>query len=108
MNGYLNRNENAFVKILKSRKYIDKTGLLSILNKNLGTADNCICVSRPRRFGKSFNAAMINAYYSKCVNAVKLFAGLKIAESTDYLNELNRHNVIVLFSQSVDLTPEVE
>src|SRR5574344_1603928 len=61
---YINRNNEDFFKSIKEF-YIDKTNLISFTNTKLDTESCLICVSRPRRFGKSITAKMLNAYYSK-------------------------------------------
>ena len=45
--------------------YVDKTMLIDFINKTLGTKEKLTCVSRPRRFGKSFATQMLCAYYDK-------------------------------------------
>ncbi len=55
MGRYLNVGNDSFRAIRKGQ-YVDKTGLISFVNEKLGTMDKLICVSRARRFGKSFAA----------------------------------------------------
>ena len=55
MGKYLNVGNAGFRSMIKGT-YVDKTGLISYVNHTLGTADKLTCVSRPRRFGKSFAA----------------------------------------------------
>ena len=50
---YLNPGTDGFVKTINSEIYIDKTGLLNYTNRVINTLQGYICVSRPRRFGKS-------------------------------------------------------
>lgn len=64
MGVYLNPGNSGFVEILKS-PYVDKTGLISLMNSTLGTKRKLVCISRPRRFGKSYAAQMLCAYYDK-------------------------------------------
>lgn len=59
---YLNPGNEGFQNAVNSEIYIDKTGVIGFTNKYLGTEQSCICVSRPRRFGKSMTAAMLAAY----------------------------------------------
>lgn len=59
---YLNPGNEGFQNAVNSEIYIDKTGVIGFTNKCLGTEQSCICVSRPRRFGKSMTAAMLAAY----------------------------------------------
>lgn len=62
MGTYLNPGNDGFKRIVKS-SYIDKTGMIGIINSRIDTMNNLICVSRPRRFGKSYAGQMLCAYY---------------------------------------------
>ena len=62
MGTYLNPGNEGFKRILKST-YVDKTGMIEIINQRINTADDLICISRPRRFGKSYAAQTLCAYY---------------------------------------------
>ena len=76
---YLNPGNEEFQKALNSKIYVDKTMLISEMNQNLNTEHQNICVSRPRRFGKSMTANMLVAYYSKGCDSKNMFADYKIA-----------------------------
>ena len=65
MGNYLNPDNSKFQEALNSDIYVDKTGLIRYTNSVLHTLQKNICVSRPRRFGKSMAANMLTAYYSK-------------------------------------------
>ena len=93
---YLNPENVDFQKSLNSEIYIDKTELISYTNKKLNTGQGYICVSRPRRFGKSMAANMLTAYYSRGCDSRELFQGLKIATHPDFEKHLNQYNVIHL------------
>ena len=54
------------------------------------------CISRPRRFGKSFAAKMLCAYYDKTCDSSQLFGDLSIACDAGYREHLNQHDVIYL------------
>ena len=95
MGTYLNPGNSRFERIVKV-KYVDKTGMISVINERIGTTDNLFCISRPRRFGKSFAAQMLCAYYDKTCDSAMLFDTLKIAESATYSSHLNRYDVIYL------------
>lgn len=56
MGVYFNPNNESFTQARNSRIYVDKTGLIEILNQRLSTEDKCIAVSHARRFGKSHAA----------------------------------------------------
>lgn len=93
---YLNTNKclENYKNLYRSKYFVDKSLIIENLNKLLGTSDKYICVTRPRRFGKSTVADMIGAYYSKAVNSKKIFDSLNISKSTSYKEHLNKYNVI--------------
>lgn len=95
MGKYLNVGNAGFEAVRKGI-YVDKTGMISFINRSLGTTDKLICVSRPRRFGKSFAAKMLCAYYDKSCDSKSLFEGLEIAKDESFENYLNRYDVIFL------------
>ena len=92
---YLNPGNASFQSIRKGI-YIDKSELISFVNAKLGTKEKLICVSRPRRFGKSFAAQMLCAYYDKSCDSRSLFLDLMIASDTDFSIYLNQFNVLYL------------
>ena len=96
---YLNPNNGRFLRAVNSKIYVDKSQLISFTNERINTEQNNICVSRPRRFGKSINLAMLAAYYSKGCDSRDLFAGLSIASSESYSKHLNQYNVIYINMQ---------
>ncbi len=93
---YLNPNHVEFQDAVNSDIYIDKTELIAYTNQKIRTSDKNICVSRPRRFGKSMAANMLVAYYSRGCDSKELFAGFKIAQCPDFEKHLNQYNVIHL------------
>lgn len=95
MGTYMNQGNKSFQKILQS-EYVDKTGLIALLNKTIGTMEMLTCVSRPRRFGKSYAAKMLCAYYDCSCDSRALFDDKKIAQSQGYLKHLNQYHVISL------------
>ena len=96
---YLNPSNENFQEAVDSEIYVDKTGLIAFTNKRIKTSQKHICVSRPRRFGKSTNLAMLAAYYSKGCDSRDLFSGLSIASSESYSKHLNQYNVIYINMQ---------
>ena len=55
---------NEFAFITKDEYFVDKTGLITELNKKINMSRRFICITRPRSFGKSINAAMLASYYT--------------------------------------------
>ena len=95
MGNYLNIGNAGFQAVRKGL-YVDKSGIIAFLNETLGTMDKLTCVSRPRRFGKSFAAKMLCAYYDKSCDTRELFADLKIAKAPSFEAHLNQYDVIYL------------
>lgn len=95
MGNYLNPGNSGFEGI-RNDVYVDKSGLISLVNQTLNTPRRLTCVSRPRRFGKSFAAKMLCAYYDKTCDSSTLFEDLVIAKDEHYLMHLNQYNVIYL------------
>ena len=96
---YLNPGNKKFEKAVKSEIYVDKTMLLNVTNSKINTLEQNICISRPRRFGKSMAANMLAAYYGRGCDSRALFMGLKIAESDSFETHLNQYDVIFLNMQ---------
>ncbi len=93
---YLNPDNSKFEEAVNSAVYIDKTGLIEYTNSVLHTMQDNVCVSRPRRFGKSMAANMLTAYYSRGCDSRRLFAGYKVSESVDFEKHLNQYDTIFL------------
>ena len=96
---YLNPENTQYAKLTKNIVFVDHTLLLDYMNQKIGTESCYVCVSRPRRFGKSTDANMLVAYYSKGCDSHALFDGLKIGKTKGYVEHLNQHNVIYLNMQ---------
>ena len=92
MGVYFNPNNESFTGDKKSKIYIDKTGLLEYTNSVLDTEQRYICVSRPRRFGKSMAAYMLAAYYGKDCDSSELFAPYKIAKAEAKFGGISAEN----------------
>ena len=87
---------NAGFQRARNSEYIDKSGLISIINQTLFTEFSFSCVSRCRRFGKSMAAKMLCAYYDHSCDSRQLFADLKIASDPSFEQHLNKYPVIYL------------
>lgn len=100
---YLNPGNENYRDTLKGEIYVDKTMMLDTLNRFIERNNRYICVSRPRRFGKTIAQNMIAAYYSKGCDSHDIFKDLKISQAASYEANLNRFNVI-----QIDLNGEYE
>ena len=76
--------------------YVDKSMIISLLNDKVESDDRFLCVSRPRRFGKTMAANMIAAYYSKGCDSHEVFSGLKISKDPTFEENINKYTVIKL------------
>ena len=98
---YLDPDSSKFEEAVNSDIYIDKTGLITYTNAVLHTMQKYICISRPRRFGKSTAANMLTAYYSRGCKAETLFSQFEIAKSTDFKKYLNQYHTISVNMQEM-------
>lgn len=74
--------------------FIDKTIILKELFSLVEEGSNYLCITRPRRFGKTVMANMIASFFSKGRNAEDIFQTLQICEEKDYKKHMNAHAVI--------------
>ncbi len=81
-------------RTVRNSDFVDKSDLLNFLNGKIDTEGKYICVSRPRRFGKSVAAKMAYAYYDRSSKSDELFEGLEITKSPDYKKHLNKYPTI--------------
>lgn len=100
---YLNPGNEIFRRIRSADIYVDKSMMLSVMSRFIDKGNNYICISRPRRFGKTIASEMLCAYYSKGCDSHILFDDLKIAGAAGYEEKLNKYNVI-----KIDLNSEYQ
>lgn len=99
MGSFLNPGNEKFAQCINSEIYVDKTGIIRYCNQVVNSLQKYICMSRPRRFGKSVTADMLVAYYSLGCDSRELFAEYEIAKDTQYAKHLNQYNVLFLNMQ---------
>lgn len=109
MGVYVNPGCQRFAEAVSSEIYVDKTELIAYTNRCLNTEQKYICVSRPRRFGKSMAAYMLAAYYSRGIEAEELFRPYRISQDKTFLQYMNQYHLVFLnmqsfLSRSSDLT----
>lgn len=102
MGNYLNPGNSGFTGI-RNDTYVDKSEMICLINETIETPRRLTCVSRPRRFGKSFAAQMLCAYYDRSCDSSELFKDLKIVKNAanqkcldSYQKHLNKYDVIYL------------
>jgi hypothetical protein len=101
MGFYLNPGNRGFQQSVNSQIYVDRTGVIAYANSALDTRQKFICVSRPRRFGKSMDAEMLAAYYACGIDSRALFSPFEIASDPSFEEHLNRHEVLFLNMQDL-------
>ena len=99
MGSYLNPGSASFRNSLRSKIYVDKSELIARTNELICTEQRYVCVSHPRRFGKSMAANMLASYYEKEENSDDLFGGLRISRAITYRDHLNQYDVIKINMQ---------
>ena len=95
MGAYINIGNAGFQRV-RNGEYVDKSGLIAIVNGTLFTERSLSCVSRSRRFGKSVAAKMLCAYYDQSCDSRSLFADLEISSDPSFEKHLNKYPVIYL------------
>lgn len=105
MSVYLNTSSalTLYNQLVNSEYFVDKSDIIRTINKRIRTNTKYICVTKPRRFGKTSVLNMLGAYYCKADNAQSIFDNLNISKSDDYRTHLNNYNVI---NMSLNSLPE--
>ncbi len=102
MGRYLNPDNGKFISYHSDDIFVDKSLLIKETNASLGKeARKFMCVTRPRRFGKTLALSMLCAYYSKGCDSKGLFKGLKIEDDPSFEQNLNKRNVILIDMASI-------
>lgn len=93
---YLNSDSilKKYTRLYKNEYFVDKSLIINQINKLIGSFDVYLCVTRPRRFGKTSLINMLGAYYSKADDSSQIFDTLKISQANGYREHLNKYNVI--------------
>lgn len=96
MGNYLDSADalTAYTEVCKSPYFVDKSAILENIIPRIGTTEKYVCVTRPRRFGKSIMANMIAAFFSRGYDSRMIFNNLKIGENAFYTKYLNKYPVI--------------
>lgn len=92
---FINKGNEGFRSAING-DYVDKTGLIEVINKTLDTERRYTCVTRCRRFGKSMALRMLCAYYDKSCDSRQLFDGLAAQNGKTFEQHLNKYPVIYL------------
>lgn len=74
--------------------FVDKLQMLECLFPLIKKGNSHICLTRPRRFGKTVMANMAASFFSKGCDSKDIYRNLEIAESKDYETYRNQFSVI--------------
>ena len=74
--------------------FVDKTLMLRELFPYVSAGNRHICITRPRRFGKTIMANMISSFFQKASDSSDVFDNLTISQVDDYRKYKNQYNVI--------------
>ena len=93
---YLNTNKSIenFKALCRKKYMVDKTNIIEQLNELIETEDRFVCITRPRRFGKSSIVNMLGAYYTRGFDSREIFNNMNISRCDSYGEHLNKYNVI--------------
>lgn len=85
-----------YEEIAGSKYFIDKTEFISRVAERIGTSNKYLCLTRPRRFGKTVMANMLGAFFTKTGDSRRLFASLKVSKDKQIMQQMNQYNVIYI------------
>lgn len=93
---YLNTNAayKDFEMLRNDRYFVDKSAMIEKVSERIKTKNRYLCITKPRRFGKTSALNMLGAYYGKAYPSDALFEGLDISTSKSYASHLNKYNII--------------
>lgn len=113
---YLNTNAQCrlYQKVTKNEIFVDKSLMIEKVSQAVGTGSPYICITQPRRFGKTVNANMLGAYYTKGYDSHPIFEGLAVAGTKQYerdkgerrLLEEHAGSTAIILELKVDSTAE--
>ena len=85
-----------FRMMFHDKYFVDKSGMIETVNARVNMMNRYLCVTKPRRFGKTSVLNMLGAYYCRAYDTAALFDRLNISKSETYREHLNGYNVINL------------
>ena len=97
----VNPDNNKFKNDISEDIYVDKTLIIDKLNKIINKRNNKICISRPRRFGKTMTTNLLTAYYSCSCDSRDLFQNTKLSKIENWDKYLNKFNIIKIDVQEI-------
>lgn len=102
---YLNTNAayKDFEMLRNDRYFVDKSAMIQKVSERIKTKNRYLCITKPRRFGKTSALNMLGAYYGKAYPSGSLFEDLGISRSESYVSHLNKYNIVNI---SMNCMPE--
>lgn len=85
-----------YQELVNSQYFVDKSAIIEHISRRIRTNTKYVCITKPRRFGKTSVLNMLGAYYCKAYDAKDLFGGLEISKKPSFPTHLNQYNVINL------------
>ena len=115
MGTFINIGNIAFSEA-RNGEYVDKSGMIAVVNGLLNTEQRYLCTSRSRRFGKSMAAKMLAAYYDRSCDSHEVFADLEIAKDASFEKHINKYDVlyvdlsklVTMFKNDEDIVAKIQ
>lgn len=85
-----------YAEIVKSTFFVDKTEFIGQILERVGTNNKYLCLTRPRRFGKTVMANMLGAFFCKAASGVDIFSSLKIGADAQAMQQMHKYNIIYI------------
>ncbi|ORY11175.1 hypothetical protein LY90DRAFT_192254 [Neocallimastix californiae] len=83
-----------FKGLLEEKYFIDKSNIINDFNKLINrNSEKYVCITKPRRFGKTSIAAMLVMYYSKSIDSKEIFDKLKISKGKSSDNKEKNNEI---------------
>ena len=100
---YLNTDSSYedFKMLVNGDYFVDKSGIIEKINKRINTKNRYLCITKPRRFGKTSVLNMLGSYYGAANDSKELFDGLEISRCAGYEEHLNKYHVIHMNLNSI-------
>ena len=85
-----------FQMLCNDKYFVDKSLIIEKVNERIHTKNRYLCITKPRRFGKTSVLNMLGAYYGKTCPSASIFDSLLIGKCSSYAAHLNQYNIIHL------------
>lgn len=85
-----------FQMLCNDKYFVDKSLIIEKVNDRIHTKNRYLCITKPRRFGKTSVLNMLGAYYGKTCPSASIFDSLLIGKCSSYAAHLNQYNIIHL------------